>query len=189
MHTTMQVCDGWGSMFLESGTKRAKSGLSCLNQDGWHMITGTTCWVYNYMLFQIKHTLPADGLLCSYGKKALDYWEKDAATNWNSFSLWSMKCEIYCYMLGRKWSSTWKTSHSTWQSSCFRTELCHYTEPRIAAVYKLVTCLWCGSRMELASCNEVRCCYRECGILNNSTFCDNFTSAEMWLFMHVKILF
>ena len=55
-------------------------------------------------------------------------------------------------------------------------------KPQIAAVYKLETfykCLRCGSRTEPASCNELRCCNKECGILNNSKFCDNFNLAEI----------
>ena len=54
--------------------------------------------------------------------------------------------------------------------------------PRIAVVYKLEAffkCLRCGSRTEPAELNEVRCCNRECGILNESTFCDSFSSAEV----------
>ncbi len=54
--------------------------------------------------------------------------------------------------------------------------------PKIAAVFKLETffkCLRCGSRTEPAKGNEVRCCNRDCGILNNATFCDKFSSAEV----------
>ena len=53
---------------------------------------------------------------------------------------------------------------------------------QIAAVYKLETfykCLRCGSRTEPISSIEVKCCNKECGILSNSTFCDNFSSAEI----------
>ena len=55
-------------------------------------------------------------------------------------------------------------------------------EPKIAAVFKLETffkCLRCGSRTEPADRNETRCCNKECGILNNSTFCEKFISAEI----------
>ena len=55
-------------------------------------------------------------------------------------------------------------------------------KPKIAAVYKLETffkCLRCGSCTEPASSNEVKCCNNECGILNNPTFCDNFSLAEI----------
>ncbi len=54
--------------------------------------------------------------------------------------------------------------------------------PKIAAVFKLETffkCLRCGSRTEPAKDNEVRCCNRDCGILNNATFCNKFSSAEV----------
>lgn len=53
---------------------------------------------------------------------------------------------------------------------------------QIAAVYKLETfykCLRCGSRTEPACCNELTCCNKECGILNNLKFCDNFNLAEI----------
>ena len=56
------------------------------------------------------------------------------------------------------------------------------SKPQIAAVYKLETfykCLRCGSRTEPTSSIEVKCCNKECGILSNSTFCDNFSSAEI----------
>ena len=56
--------------------------------------------------------------------------------------------------------------------------------PKLAAVFKLQTffkCLRCGSRTEPAKDidNEVRCCNQECGILNNSTYCEKFSSAEV----------
>lgn len=59
------------------------------------------------------------------------------------------------------------------------TTLCN---PRIAAVFKLENffkCLRCGSRTEPAEGSEVRCCNRECSILNESSFCDSFSSAEV----------
>ena len=37
----------------------------------------------------------------------------------------------------------------------------------------------CGSRTEPAEGSEVRCCNRECSILNESSFCDSFSSAEV----------
>ena len=55
-------------------------------------------------------------------------------------------------------------------------------DPKIAAVYKLETffkCLRCNSRTEPAQLKEVRCCNKECGILNDSTFCETFSSAEI----------
>lgn len=54
--------------------------------------------------------------------------------------------------------------------------------PRIAAVFKLENffkCLRCGSRTEPAEGSEVRCCNRDCSILNESSFCDSFSSAEV----------
>ena len=51
--------------------------------------------------------------------------------------------------------------------------------PSVAAVYKLEAffkCLRCGSQTEL---NEVQCCSRQCGILNESTLCDSFRSADI----------
>ena len=54
---------------------------------------------------------------------------------------------------------------------------------RIAAVYKLekvVKCLRCSSRTEPGTvANQARCCNCQCGILNNTTFCDTFTSVEV----------
>ena len=55
-------------------------------------------------------------------------------------------------------------------------------EPKIAAVFKLETffkCLRCGSRTEPADANETRCCNKECRILNDTTFCDKFISADI----------
>ena len=55
-------------------------------------------------------------------------------------------------------------------------------QPKIAAVFKLETffkCLQCGSRTEPADGNETRCCNKDCGILNDSTFCEKFISAEV----------
>ena len=54
--------------------------------------------------------------------------------------------------------------------------------PRIAAVYKLekfFKCLRCGSHTEPAEGSEVRCCSRECGILNESSYCVSFSSVEV----------
>lgn len=54
--------------------------------------------------------------------------------------------------------------------------------PRIAAVFKLekfFKYLRCGSRTEPAEGSEVRCCNRECSILNESSFCDSLSSAEV----------
>ena len=54
--------------------------------------------------------------------------------------------------------------------------------PKIAAEFKLekfFKCLRCGSRTEPAEGSEVRCCNRECSILNESSFCDTFSSAEV----------
>ena len=55
-------------------------------------------------------------------------------------------------------------------------------KPKIAAVFKLETffkCLRCGFRTEPAERNEVRCCNQDCGILNNSTFSNKFSSMEI----------
>ena len=57
-------------------------------------------------------------------------------------------------------------------------------EPKIAAVFKLETffkCLRCGSRTEPAKgiSKETRCCNKECGILNDSTFCEKFIATEI----------
>lgn len=66
--------------------------------------------------------------------------------------------------------------------------------PQIAAVYKLETffkCLRCGSRTEPGSgiLNEARCCNKECGILNNTTFCEKLTSTEILVInQHHKIV-
>lgn len=40
-------------------------------------------------------------------------------------------------------------------------------------------CLRCGSRTEPAAESEIRCCNQECGIFNESSFCDSFSSAEL----------
>lgn len=64
--------------------------------------------------------------------------------------------------------------------------------PKIAAVYKLETffkCLRCASRTEPSHLNEVRCCNKDCGILNDSAFCDPFNSAEILIIDgHKKIV-
>ena len=57
-------------------------------------------------------------------------------------------------------------------------------EPKIVAVFKLetfFTCLRCGSRTVPAKgiSNETRCCNKECGILNDSTFCEKFIATEI----------
>ena len=55
-------------------------------------------------------------------------------------------------------------------------------KPKIAAVFKIDSffkCLRCGSRTEPAENQEVRCCNQDCGILNNSAFCEKFNSAEI----------
>ena len=60
---------------------------------------------------------------------------------------------------------------------------CVMEAPVIAAVYKLETifkCLRCGSRTE-GGLGEAaaRCRNVQCGVLNNTVFCDKFTSAEL----------
>lgn len=54
--------------------------------------------------------------------------------------------------------------------------------PKVAAVFKLETffkCLRCGSRTEPAEGIEVRCCNKDCGILNSSNYCEKFSCAEV----------
>ena len=53
--------------------------------------------------------------------------------------------------------------------------------PTIAAVYKVETykCLRCSSQTEPSSETEARCCNAQCGILNNKTFCEKFSSVEI----------
>ena len=54
---------------------------------------------------------------------------------------------------------------------------------KIAAVYKLdsvYNCLRCSSRTEAGQdLSDARCCNPQCGILNNSTFCEKLLSAEL----------
>ena len=54
---------------------------------------------------------------------------------------------------------------------------------KIAAVFKLESvykCLRCSSRTEAGQdLSDARCCNPQCGILNNSTFCENLLSAEL----------
>lgn len=64
------------------------------------------------------------------------------------------------------------------------TDIITLQSPRIASDYKLENffkCLRCSSRTEPAASEfaEVRCCNSECGILNNSTFCDTFTLVKV----------
>ena len=53
--------------------------------------------------------------------------------------------------------------------------------PTIATVYKVETfykCLRCSST-DPSSETETRCCNAQCGILNNKTFCEKFSSLEI----------
>ena len=56
------------------------------------------------------------------------------------------------------------------EASCFT-----LVKPRIGAVF-IFKCLRCRSHTEPA---EVRCCNCDCGVLNNSTFCEKFSSANI----------